>query len=204
MDHPIIERSAVKLRYWLEPACQVASSSGSDSGVLPGGGTVATHAGWRTGLMRRLEGSELNVRIARIAGSDQPLLSASAKHRAFQTTFAAAMDTESHAVAAVATAAGLPLLVVRAVAEPAEAITPAVAFAATGVDGQARSLAVVSHLARRPWETRRPGAIPSTAGWPWKRCDSPRRSARRRSPSIRSEGIRGARPNGLALANSAA
>jgi adenosylhomocysteine nucleosidase len=123
-----------------------------ESVVLPGGGTVATHAAWRTGLMRRLEGSELNVRIARIAGSDQPLLSASAKHRAFQTTFAAAMDTESHAVAAVATAAGLPLLVVRAVAEPAEAITPAVAVAATGVDGQARSLAVVGHLARRPWE----------------------------------------------------
>ena len=124
----------------------------AESVVLPGGGTVATHPGWRTGLMRRLEGSALNVRIARIAGSDQPLLSASAKHRAFQTTFAAAMDTESHAVAAVATAAGLPLLVVRAVAEPAEAITPAVAFAATGVDGQTRSLALVGHLAKRPWE----------------------------------------------------
>jgi hypothetical protein len=29
---------------------------------------------------------------------------------------------------------------------------PSVAFAAIGVDGQTRSLALVGHLARRPWE----------------------------------------------------
>jgi hypothetical protein len=125
----------------------------AESVVLPGGGTAATHIGWRGELMRRLAGSGLNVRIARIAGSDEPLLSASAKHRAIQTTFAAAMDTESHVVAEVALAADLPLLVVRAVAEPAEAITPAVALAATGANGQTRSLAVVGHLAKRPWES---------------------------------------------------
>jgi adenosylhomocysteine nucleosidase len=124
----------------------------AESVVLPGGGTAPTHAGWRDELMRRLAGSELSVRIARIVGSDEPPFSASAKRRAFQTTFAAAMDTESHAVAEVAMAARLPLLVVRAVAEPAEAVRPAVAFAAAGADGHARSLALVGHLAMRPWE----------------------------------------------------
>ncbi len=59
------------------------------------------------------------------------MTSAGAKRRAFQTTFAAALDTESHAVAEVAAEAGLPLLVVRAVAEPAETLRPAIAFAAT-------------------------------------------------------------------------
>jgi adenosylhomocysteine nucleosidase len=124
----------------------------AESVVLPSGGAIPTDAGWRAALLRRLCGSGLNVREARIAGSDEPLLSASAKRRAFQATFAAALDTESHAVAEVALSAGLPLLVVRAIAEPAEAMRPPVAFAATGADGRTRSLAIVGHLAVRPWQ----------------------------------------------------
>jgi adenosylhomocysteine nucleosidase len=124
----------------------------AESVVLPSGGTIPTDAGWRAALVRRLSGSGLNVREARIAGSDEPLISASAKRRAFQATFAAALDTESHAVAEVALSAGLPLLVVRAVAEPAESMRPPVAFAATGADGRTRSLAIVGHLAVRPWQ----------------------------------------------------
>jgi adenosylhomocysteine nucleosidase len=120
--------------------------------VLPTGGTIPTDAGWRAALLQRLRGSELNVRVARIAGSDEPLVSATAKRRAFQATFAAALDTESHAVAEVAIAAGLPLLVVRAVAEPAEAIRPPIAFAASRADGRSRSLAVIGRLTMRPWE----------------------------------------------------
>jgi adenosylhomocysteine nucleosidase len=124
----------------------------ADSVVLPGGRSMPTDAAWRTALLQRLSGSGLNVRVARLAGSDELPSSVSAKHRAFQTTFAAALDTESHAVAEVAAGAGLPLLVVRAVAEPAEEMRPAIAFAATGADGQPRSLAMVGHLAMRPWE----------------------------------------------------
>jgi adenosylhomocysteine nucleosidase len=124
----------------------------ADTVVLPTGGTVRTDPTWRADLNRRLARSGLNLRVARIAGGDELPTSAGAKRRAFQTTFAAALDTQSHAVAEVATAAGLPLLVVRAVAEPAEMMRPAIAFAATSADGQTRSLAVVSHLAKRPWE----------------------------------------------------
>ncbi len=124
----------------------------ADSVVVPGGQAIATDAAWRAALLRRLRGSGLNLRVARIAGSDETLTSAGAKRRAFQTTFAAALDTESHAVAEVAVAAGLPLLVVRAVAEPAEAMRPAIAFAATSADGRARNLAMVGHLAAHPWE----------------------------------------------------
>jgi adenosylhomocysteine nucleosidase len=124
----------------------------ADRVVLPTGATIATAASWRAELTQRLSSTTLSVRVARIAGSDDPPLSASAKRQAFQTTFAAVMDTESHAVAEVAAAAELPLLVVRAVAEPAEAERPPIAFVATGTDGQIRSLAVVGHLARRPWE----------------------------------------------------
>jgi adenosylhomocysteine nucleosidase len=124
----------------------------AESVVLPSGGTIPTDRSWRAALMRRLSGSGLNVREARIAGSDEPLVSARAKRRAFQATFAAALDTESHAVAEVALSAGLPLLVVRAIAEPAEAMRPQVAFAATSADGRTRGLAIVGHLAVRPWQ----------------------------------------------------
>ena len=124
----------------------------ADRVVLPGGGAVATDPVWRAALLERLAGSGLNLRVARIAGSDEALTSAGAKRRAFQTTFAAALDTESHVVAEVASAAGLPLLVVRAVAEPSDQMRPAIAFAATTADGQTRSLAVMGRLAKRPWE----------------------------------------------------
>jgi adenosylhomocysteine nucleosidase len=124
----------------------------ADAVVMPDGRALATDAAWRAALLRRLASSDLNLRVARIAGSDETLTSAGAKRRAFQTTFAAALDTESHAVAEVAAAAGLPLLVLRAVAEPAEEMRPAVAFAATSADGRARSLALVGHLAAHPWQ----------------------------------------------------
>ena len=124
----------------------------ADRVVLPSGETIATDPAWRAALIERLADSGLKLRVARIAGSEEALTSAGAKRRAFQTTFAAALDTESHAVAEVAAAAGLPLLVVRAVAEPSEEMRPAIAFAAMTEDGRTRSLAVISRLAKRPWE----------------------------------------------------
>ncbi|HSA81226.1 MAG TPA: hypothetical protein VLE23_10410 [Geminicoccaceae bacterium] len=124
----------------------------ADRVVLPSGAAVPTDPVWRAALSARLAGRDLNVRVARIAGSDEVPTSAGAKRRAFQTTFAAALDTESHAVAEIALAAGLPLLVVRAVAEPSEEMRPAIAFAGFTEDGQTRSLAMMGLLAKRPWE----------------------------------------------------
>ncbi len=123
-----------------------------DSVVLPTGKTIATDPAWRAAVLRRLGAAGLSPRVVRIAGSDEPLTSAGAKRRAFQTTVAAALDTESHAVAEVAAEAGLPLLVVRAVAEPAETMRPGIAFAATTAAGDTRRLAIVARLLRRPWE----------------------------------------------------
>ncbi len=124
----------------------------AESVVLPTGGAIATDAAWRAALFRRLTSAGLDPRIARIAGSDEPLTSAGAKRRAFQTTVAATLDTESHAVAEVAAAAGLPFLAVRAVAEPAESLRPAIAFAALSAAGGTRPLAVLGGVLRRPWE----------------------------------------------------
>ena len=146
----------------------------ADTVVLPSGRSIATDPAWREALLQRL--GDIKVRVARIAGSDELPTSAGAKRRIFQATFAAALDTDSHAVAEVAAAAGLPLLVVRAVAEPAEEMRPAVAFAANDADGQPRSLAVVGHLAMRRGRFPPPGASRRTAGWRWNPCDGSSRS----------------------------
>lgn len=151
-DKDVIGLVSFGLAVGLAPVLRPGDVVVADSVVLPSGRSVATDATWRMALLPLLSGSGIKVRVARIAGSDEQPTSAGAKRRAFQATFAAALDTDSHAVAEVAAAAGLPLLVVRAVAEPAEDMRPAVAFAANGADGQSRSLAVIGHLAKRPWE----------------------------------------------------
>jgi hypothetical protein len=151
-ERGVVALASFGLAVGLAPVLRPGDVVVADSVVLPGGKSIRTDATWRAALLQRLGGAGINVRVARIAGSDELPTSASAKRRAFQTTFAAALDTESHAVAEVAAAAGLPLLVVRAVAEPAEDMRPAIAFAANGADGQPRSLAMFGHLAKRPWE----------------------------------------------------
>jgi adenosylhomocysteine nucleosidase len=123
-----------------------------ESVVLPAGGMIPTDPAWRAAVLGRLGAAGLKPRAARILGGDEPLTSTGAKRRAFQTTLAAAFDTESHLVAEVAAEAGLPLLVVRAVAEPAESMRPGIAFVATTPIGGSRPVAIVARLIRRPWE----------------------------------------------------
>jgi adenosylhomocysteine nucleosidase len=120
----------------------------ADSVVLPSGQAAPTDPAWRGELARRLGAVGIALRVARIAGSDRPLTSADEKRRAFQATFAAAIDTESHAIAEVARRLQLPLLVVRAVAEPAELTRSAV----LAQQGEGSALAVAARLIGRPWE----------------------------------------------------
>ena len=153
----------------------------ADSVVLPSGRSIATEPAWRAALLQRLGGSDLKVRVARIAGSDELPASAAAKRRAFQATFAAALDTDSHAVAEVAAAAGLPLLVVRAVAEPADEMRPAIAArrerrrrpAAQPGDGRPSGQAAVGDRRRVAFlQERQAGARCAAPG----RLDRPRRA----------------------------
>lgn len=120
----------------------------ADRVVLPSGEAVPTDAAWRSELAQRLRATGIALRIARIAGDDRPLTSADEKRRAFQATFAAAIDTESHAVAEVARSLQLPLLVARAVAEPAERTLCAV----LAQQGEGSALGVAARLIGRPWE----------------------------------------------------
>ncbi len=83
-------------------------------------------------------------------GVDRMVLSAAEKTALFERTGAVALDMESHRVALVAAAAGLPVVAVRAVGDPAGRALPALAAQALGEGGRPRIGPVVAGLLRRP------------------------------------------------------
>ncbi|CAK0769656.1 Nucleoside phosphorylase domain-containing protein [uncultured Gammaproteobacteria bacterium] len=86
----------------------------------------------------------------RIAGSDSAVVSVADKRVMVEAVTAAAVDMESHAVAAMAEERGLPLLVIRAVADPAGRSLPPLALAGIAGDGSTRPWAVVAKLLLAP------------------------------------------------------
>ena len=115
--------------------------------VAPGGEALGIDEGWADRLAAALPAS-LAVLRAPIAGAEAPVADAAAKARLGAATGAAAVDMESHRVAQ----AGLPVLAIRAVADPAGRSLPA------------SVLAALAAPARLPVELcRRPGDLPALA-----------------------------------------
>jgi hopanoid-associated phosphorylase len=85
-----------------------------------------------------------------LLGFERMVLSTAEKAALFERSGAVAIDMESHRVALVAAAAGLPVLAVRAIADPAGRALPALAARALGADGRPRIGPVVAGLLRRP------------------------------------------------------
>ncbi len=131
----------------LEPGAVVLA----EAVVAPGGRRVATDPAWRERFLRRA-GSALAVSVAPLAGSDRVVASAADKRALFRATGAVAVDMESHGVAAAAEAAGVPLVVLRVVADPAGRAIPWCALGAVDAEGGLRPLTVVRRLLVRPWE----------------------------------------------------
>ena len=85
-----------------------------------------------------------------ILGLDRMVLTVAEKADLYERTGAVAVDMESHRVALVAAAAGLPALSVRVIGDPAGRALPALAARALGEDGRPRIGPVVMGLLRRP------------------------------------------------------
>ncbi len=120
--------------------------------ILPDGQPAETNLQWRDGLIACLGGQGLKARSEPLLGSAEAVTTLEAKAALFARHGAFAVDMESHAVAAAAKAAGLPFLVMRAVADPAERALPAWATSATGSDGRVKLGTAIMALCRRPWE----------------------------------------------------
>lgn len=115
----------------------------------PNGDAIQTHSVWREAVAATTSGLRCFTDVA-VAGSDAAITSAAAKDALFERSGAVVVDMESHGVAIAAQEAGLPLLVVRAVADPASRALPEAALAGIGPDGSRRPFAVLAKLLANP------------------------------------------------------
>ncbi|WP_239988789.1 phosphorylase family protein [Paramagnetospirillum kuznetsovii] len=122
------------------------------SGVQVDGGVVETDSVWKCRLLSAIPFSRSGL----VHGSDTAVGGVRGKRDLFAQG-AMIVDMESGAVARVAAKAGVPLAVLRAVADPAGRALPISAMAGLDAEGNPRIAAVLAGLARRPWEL--PGLI---------------------------------------------
>ena len=116
------------------------------------GENFATSGDWCSTLNAALSGRCPFIN-APIFGSAHVIATARAKRELFTKTGAAAVDMESHEVAAVAAEHGVPFLAVRAVADSANSHVPEAALYGVREDGSTRFDAVFAALLIRPWQT---------------------------------------------------
>lgn len=136
----------------LDPALRPGTLLLPPAVILADGSRVATDADWVERLGAALDVASLKPQRLPLAESDR-VLATPADKRAFATeTGAAAVDMESGAVARAAVRAGLPFLILRAVADPAGRGIPAAALAAVGPGGRLRLFALLGRLLAAPQE----------------------------------------------------
>ena len=136
----------------LAPQARSGSLLLPEAVLLPDGGPIQTDPSWRGTLAEELRSQGLDAEAAPLQGSDDAVSSPEDKRALHRRGGGFAVDMESHAVAAAAQAAGLPFLVLRAVADPPGRSLPGWALAATGEDGKVRLGAALGALSRRPWD----------------------------------------------------
>jgi adenosylhomocysteine nucleosidase len=133
----------------LEPGLEPGALICADTVQAPDKETIATSQAWRQGLIA-LIGDAVPVSVGAITTTAVPVTSAAAKEALARDTGAIAVDMESHGVGAAAAEAGVPFIVVRAVADPARRALPWAVLAGIDRDGRPRPLAVSLRLLLRP------------------------------------------------------
>ena len=116
--------------------------------VLHGTKAIPTDRDWARNLLDAIPDAVSGT----LLGVPAPVADSREKHRLFVKTGAVAVDMESHIVASVGAAHGLPVAAVRVVTDPAERALPAAAVAAMRPNGTADIGAMVRSVLRRPRE----------------------------------------------------
>ena len=141
-------------------------AGGLDAGLRPGdlllaSAVVAPHeqtlgcdAAWRRAVLgAAIAAGGPSLTVAKLAASRTPVTSLAAKRDLRLRSEAAAVDMESLAVARVAAEAGLPFLILRAIADGADTALPGAVADAVDAQGRSRPWPVLLGLLRRPSET---------------------------------------------------
>ena len=125
--------------------------------VIDAGRVYETDQAWHRSLKVLLHPMNSVIEGA-VLGSDIMLGSPQDKQRLHADSGALACDMESHAVARVAAAAGLPFMVVRAISDPHTRNVPKWVLRCLTPDGGVETVKLLRALARRPW------ALPALIG----------------------------------------
>ena len=115
--------------------------------LTPARQRISCDRDWRRAL---IAAGPPTLRDGTLVGSDCVITTTTAKAGLHGQSGGLAVDMESHSVAAVALGAGVPFLVLRAVADPANRALPGIAAGSVDGEGRPRSLTVLARLARRP------------------------------------------------------
>ena len=118
------------------------------SAILSGGTRIATDQPWSKAVLRRMPDAIYGM----IAGVSAPVAEPDAKRALHIETGAVAVDMESHIVAGVAVALGLPMIAVRVVTDPAERALPQAVLAAFRPNGTTDIAAMLYSAMKRPRE----------------------------------------------------
>jgi hopanoid-associated phosphorylase len=116
----------------------------------PEGEGFPTDSDWRNAVTAALEAAALSYQEGAILGSRKTLRAAAEKTAAFAETGCLAADLESAAVAAAASAAGIPFMAVRAIADRAGDALPAFVDDAVKPDGRPALGRVLAALLNHP------------------------------------------------------
>jgi adenosylhomocysteine nucleosidase len=108
----------------------------------------ATDTAWRG----RLKSPATEAHEITLLGIDDPAHTVAQKLFLRGIFDAAAVDMESHFLARVAAEAGLPFLVIRAIADDSRTSLPTAAMNAIGPNGREQPLSILKSLLRRPGE----------------------------------------------------
>jgi hopanoid-associated phosphorylase len=118
------------------------------SAILSETAQFTTDLDWSRGLLQTIPGSVYGL----IAGVSAPIAHPEAKRALHINTGALAVDMESHVVADVAAARGLPMVAVRVITDSAMCALPRAALTAMRTDGTIDMAAVVRSMVKEPGE----------------------------------------------------
>ncbi len=114
---------------------------------------INTDSTWRSELIELLQNT-FTIDDKPLVQSDRVLSSQNAKHQLHVDTGAAAVDMESAAVGEVALQAGIPFVVLRALADPLDLSLPVAIQKSITASGKLRKLRFCAELIYRPHELR--------------------------------------------------
>jgi hopanoid-associated phosphorylase len=156
------ERAEAQARRLVAEGCRALLSwgvaGGLDPALVPGDLVIPADAVAREGRSWALSAAFCGSAAAgvpsraggRILGFDRMVLTAAEKAALHEMTSAVAVDLETQRVALVAAEAGLPVLAIRAIGDPAARTLPELVTRALDADGRPRFGPVIAGLLRRP------------------------------------------------------